>query len=74
MIENYDDGRCKNFCIASTLLSIESLNKSIKAETTIKLNSIDQNDLKNKAKLLKEILNRYADEENETLKLKNKKE
>ena len=61
MIENYDNGRCKNFyCIASTLLSIESLNKSIKeAETTIKLNSIAQNDLKNKAKLLKEILNRY---------------
>jgi hypothetical protein len=74
MLECYDDGNCKSFfCLAAALLSLESLTESIAmADMEINKNSIDKNDLKGKAKILKQTLNRFADEENENLKLRKK--
>ena len=62
MIENFDDGRSRSFfCKAATLLELTSLSSSIdKATRKIKTSNINQNDVKNKAKILKEILNEIA--------------
>ena len=72
MLECYDDGSCKSFyCLSTTLLSLKNLNESsLKADKEIKEKSIDKEDLKGKAKILKEILNQFADEENEELRLR----
>jgi hypothetical protein len=75
MLKWYDDGSCKSFyCLASTLLSLKSLNESLlKADNEIKEKSICKGDLKNRAKILKEILNQFASDENEELRLRNVK-
>ena len=72
MLECYDDGSCKSFyCLSTTLLSLKSLNESLlKADKEIKEKSVGKEDLKGKAKILKEILNQFADEENEELRLR----
>lgn len=68
LLEYYDDGSCKSyFCLAVTVLSLKSLNETLtKAEQEIKEND----DLRSKAKLLKTILNQFASDENEELKLR----
>jgi hypothetical protein len=65
MIENFNDGRSRSFyCKAATLLELTDLSSSIdKATQKIKIDNINQKDLKNKAKILKEILNKIALEE-----------
>lgn len=75
MLGCYDDGKCKSFfCLAVTLLSLKSLSESlIKAEKEIKERGIDKEDLKAKAKIIREILNQLASEENEELKLRKAK-
>ncbi|NSW91699.1 MAG: DUF3795 domain-containing protein [Firmicutes bacterium] len=75
MLGCYDDGKCKSFfCLAVTLLSLKSLSESlIKAEKEIKERGIDKEDLKVKAKIIREILNQLASEENEELKLRKAK-
>jgi hypothetical protein len=75
MLECYDDGRSKSFyCLSAALLSLKSLNESLlKADKDIKEKSVDKEDLKGRAKVLKEILNQFADEENEELRLRKKK-
>lgn len=67
MLESYDDGSCKSFfCLATTLLSLKSLNDSLaKADKEIKEKSVGKADLKNRAKILREIITRFADKENE---------
>ncbi|MGE5604459.1 MAG: DUF3795 domain-containing protein [Bacteroidota bacterium] len=72
MLESYDDGRCKSFyCLAATLLSLKSLNESLlEADRKIKENLNGEADLKGKAKVLKEILSKYAATENEELRLR----
>ena len=61
LLENYDDNRSKGYyCLACTLLSIESIEKILKY---IKSNK-DQN-----VNALKEKINEYAKEENVVLKL-----
>jgi hypothetical protein len=66
MIKNFDDGRSKSFyCIASALLSIESLEKS--------LNNVEKSeDVKIRAKNLKKILDEMASKEGVELKLRKK--
>jgi len=59
MMENFDDGRSRSFfCKTTALIDIASLEKSL-AEATqrIKTDKIKPNDVKIKAKILKEILN-----------------
>ena len=62
MIENFDDGRSRSFfCRAATLLGLIDLKSSLdKATQKIKTDNIKQNDVKNKAKILKAILNEIA--------------
>jgi len=72
MLEHYDDGNCKSlFCLAATLLSLESLHNALeKAEQEVTERSVGKDDKKSKAKILKDILTQLADEENVELKLR----
>jgi hypothetical protein len=62
MIKNFDDGRSRSFfCKAAALLDLTGLTSSLdKAAQKIKTDKIRQNDVKNKAKILKEIINEIA--------------
>lgn len=64
MLESFDEGRSKSFyCLAATLLSTESLEKS--------LDEIEKScDVKIRARVLKEILNETAVKEGVELKLR----
>jgi len=66
MLNDYDEGRSKSFyCIATALLSIESLEKS--------LNNVEKSDnIKIRAKNLKKILNEMASRKGVELKLRKK--
>ena len=72
MLANFNDGRSKsNFCLASALLPVQILEKSLdSAKKEIKKLEIANFDLKNKAKILKDFLQNAANKENITLKLK----
>ena len=58
MIENFDDGRSRSFfCKAAALLDLTSLTSSLdKATQKIKTDKIEQNDVKQKAQILKKII------------------
>lgn len=75
MLLRYNDGRSKNFyCLAATLLSLESLEESLKkTDEIIKEKSIETTDFKGKAGILKGILNHFARDEDEELKLRKAK-
>jgi hypothetical protein len=62
MIKNFDDGRSRSFfCKATTLLELTGLTSSLdKATQKIKTDKIRQNDVKNKARILKKIINEIA--------------
>jgi hypothetical protein len=62
MIENFDDGRSRSFfCKATALLDLINLKSSLdKATNKIKTDKLKQNDVKNKAKILKAVLNEIA--------------
>ena len=62
MIENFNDGRSRSFfCRAAALIDVEGLENSLdKAEQRIKTAHIKPDDIKAKAKILKEILNESA--------------
>jgi hypothetical protein len=62
MIEDFDDGRSRSFfCKAATLLDLTSLTSSLgRATRKIKTDKIKQNYVKNKAQILKEIINEIA--------------
>jgi len=59
MIENFDDGRSRSFfCKVAVLLDITGLRSSLgKATRKIRAEKIERNDFKNKAKILRTILN-----------------
>ena len=67
----YNDGKSKNYyCLAATLLTVKSLEESIKkAEPQIKKESIAENDYKNKARILKAIISECAQKNNIELRL-----
>ncbi len=62
LIKNFDDGRSRSFfCKAATLLDLTGLTSSLdKAAQKIKTDKIRHNDVKNKAQILKEIINETA--------------
>jgi hypothetical protein len=72
ILSEYNDGRSKNyFCLAVALLDIKCLNKSLlEAENKIREKNILENDFKSKAKILKSIFSKYANEKNIDLKLR----
>ena len=70
MIENFDDGRSRSFyCRAAALLDVESMERSLgQATRRIKAEDIKSSDTKNKAKILKGLLNAVATKEGIELK------
>jgi len=62
MLNNFNDGRSRSFfCKATALLDLTSLTSSLdKATQKIKTDKIRQNDVKNKAQILKEVINEIA--------------
>ena len=74
MINKFNDGRSRSFyCIATTLLSIEDLEKSLKdSEQKIKKEKIRVEDIKTTSKILKGFLNEVADRDGIELKLRKK--
>ena len=74
MLKRFDDGRSKSFyCIATTLLPIRDLEKSLKdSEQKIKEDKIGIDDIKTKSKILKGFLNEVADRDIIELKLRRK--
>ncbi|MFX0011243.1 MAG: DUF3795 domain-containing protein [Candidatus Hermodarchaeota archaeon] len=72
LLNSFNEGRSKNFfCIATTLLPIDSLTNAIEqAKRKIEEEEINPEDLKSKSKILKEFLNQYAKNQNIELKLR----
>jgi hypothetical protein len=70
MIENFDDGRSRSFyCRIAALLDVKSVGRSLdEANKRIKMDNIKSNDIKNKAKILKRLLNEVAAKEGIELK------
>jgi len=62
MIANFNDGRSRSFfCRAAALLDVTNLEGSLaEAARRIKATDIKSNDIKAKAKILKEIINETA--------------
>ena len=75
MLKKFNDGRSKSFyCIATALLPINVLQDSIEStEKKIKTIGIKGNDFKNKAKILKTLIQEAADKANIDLKLRKPK-
>jgi len=74
MLKYFDDGRSKSYyCIVTTLLSIKDLEKGLdKTTQKIRAENIELNDVKTKAKILKEFLNDLASRKRIELKLRKK--
>ncbi|UCC20248.1 MAG: DUF3795 domain-containing protein [Promethearchaeota archaeon] len=74
MLENFNEGRSKSFyCIATALLPIEDLEKALEISNNQIINGeINANDLKTKARLLRENLNELASHKPIELKLRKK--
>ena len=71
MLNNFNDGRSKSFfCLASALLPIKVLENSLNiGKENVKKLGIEEIDMKEKAKILRIILQYAADKENIKLKL-----
>ena len=71
MLDKFNDGRSKSyFCLASALLPLQVLKKSLdSARKMIEQLGISKDDMKEKAKILRDILKSAADKENIILKL-----
>lgn len=74
MLRDFDDGRSRSFfCIATTLLPVTELESLIgEAERKIKTDKVKVDDIKTKAKILKELLNGFAAKGGLELKLRKK--
>jgi len=72
MLREFNEGRSKSFyCVAATLLSVESIKKSIdSAKIKVEMLGIKTEDIKSRAKILKEIINDSAVKERADLKLR----
>jgi len=74
MLEGFNDGRSKGFyCLAAALLSIPALETSLsETERKMKAGKVKANDVKTKAKILREFLEGFAAREGVELKLRSK--
>jgi hypothetical protein len=65
LLEHFDDGRSRSFfCSVTALLDLASIRRSLhKADRIIETEKIKHNDVKNKAKILKTILDELAQED-----------
>jgi hypothetical protein len=72
LLDEYNEGRSKSFyCIATSLLSIQDLEAALKSGEQ-KIKDLKSNDLKGKAKIMKDILKEVAVREGIELKLRKK--
>jgi hypothetical protein len=62
MIENFDDGRSRSFfCNAAALLDLTNIENSlVNSKQKLKTNNIKLGDRKNRAKILREIIDEVA--------------
>jgi hypothetical protein len=74
MLKDFDDGRSKSFyCIATTLLPVTELETLVdEAERKIKADKVKADDIKTKAKILRELLDGFAAKGGVELKLRSK--
>lgn len=72
MLREFNEGKSKSFyCLAATLLSVESIKKSIdSAKKKVDMSGIKRKDLKSRAKILKQTINDFAVKEHVDLKLR----
>lgn len=72
MLRKFNDGRSRSFyCVATTLLPIETLERSLKvAEKKVVEEGVGSRDLKGRAKILKEVINKAAQKKRIDLKLR----
>ena len=72
MLEGFNEGRSRSFyCIAATLLSIDDIKKLIDlAKKEVKTLGVRKDDVKSKAKILRETIQDVADEKGVDLKLR----
>ena len=75
LLDEFNDNRSKSYyCIATTLLPIEDIKKSVdNAKRDIKNLNIKKDDYKTKAKILKKNIQEIADKKNIDLKLRKTK-
>jgi hypothetical protein len=73
-LEHFNEGRSKSFyCISTALLQIRDLEMTLKlAEEKIINEKVNPNDLKAKSKILKDLINKKAEENSVLLKLRRK--
>lgn len=70
MLKLFDDGRSRSFyCVATTLLSIETLERSLN-DAKKKVSEEGSKDLKARAEILKDIINKSAERKKIDLKLR----
>ncbi len=74
MLDKYNDGRSKGFyCLAAALLSIPALEAALnETERKMKADKVKSDDVKTKAKILREFLEGFAAKEGVELKLRKK--
>lgn len=72
MLDEFNEGRSRSFfCIATALLSIKNIEKSLdKARKKVQTLGIEKEDIKSKAKILREFIQEVADREKVDLKLR----
>lgn len=72
MLEEFNEGRSRSFyCIATALLSVEDVKKSIdSAKKEVKSLGVRKDDVKSKAKILRETIQNIADKKGIDLKLR----
>ena len=76
LLASFNEGRLKSFfCLATTLLPIDDLNNAVKkVKKLIDEKGISSEDIRSKAKIIREMFNNYAKNKNIEIKLrKNKK-
>jgi hypothetical protein len=71
-LDHYDDGRSKNFyCLAAALLSVESLDEAVRmAGEERQWQPELNNNIKDRVKMMKDLLTRFAGIEEQELKLR----
>ena len=72
MLEEFNEGRSRSFyCIATALLSVEDVKKSIdSAKKEVKSLGVRKDDVKSKAKILRKTIQNIADKKGIDLKLR----
>ncbi|MBY9003199.1 MAG: DUF3795 domain-containing protein [Candidatus Lokiarchaeota archaeon] len=72
LLDSFNEGRSKSFfCLATTLLPINDLNNFVnKAKKNIEEKGISPEDIRSKAKIIREMLNNYAKNMNIEIKLR----